>query len=94
MQETILALSAIPRFAVGMRFRFDAVRDAWVVLGPERAFVPDTHAVEVLQLVDGARSIEAIVDDLAARFDAPKDLIAEDVLAMLRDLAAKGAIRL
>ncbi|MEJ1975511.1 MAG: PqqD family peptide modification chaperone [Acetobacteraceae bacterium] len=35
-----------------------------------------------------------MVDDLAARYDAARDLIATDVIAMLHDLAAKGAIRL
>jgi pyrroloquinoline quinone biosynthesis protein D len=34
------------------------------------------------------------VDDLAARYDAPRDLIATDVGTMLDDLADKGAIRL
>ncbi len=84
----------IPKFAPGTKFRFDQVRDAWVVLAPERLFLPDEQAVEVLKLVDGERTLGAIVDDLAARFNAPRELIARDVAAMLRDLADRGAIRL
>ncbi|MBV8612671.1 MAG: pyrroloquinoline quinone biosynthesis peptide chaperone PqqD [Acetobacteraceae bacterium] len=86
--------SAVPRFAAGMKFRFDTVRERWVVLGPERLFLPDEHAVEILKLVDGQRSLDDIADALAARFDAPRETIAADVAAMLRDLAEKGAIRL
>ena len=86
--------SAVPRFATGMKFRFDTVRERWVVLGPERLFLPDEHAVEILKLVDGQRSLDDIADALAARFDAPRETIAVDVAAMLRDLAEKGAIRL
>ncbi|MBV8869426.1 MAG: pyrroloquinoline quinone biosynthesis peptide chaperone PqqD [Acetobacteraceae bacterium] len=89
-----MADSAVPRFATGMKFRFDTVRERWVVLGPERLFLPDETAVEVLKLVDGQRSLDDIADALAARFDAPRETIAVDVAAMLRDLAEKGAIRL
>jgi pyrroloquinoline quinone biosynthesis protein D len=80
-------------FARGMKFRFDEVRKSWVLLGPERAFMPDEHAVEVLKLIDGRRTEAAIVDELARRFNAPRDEIATDVAAMLDDLSRRGAIR-
>ena len=63
-----------------------------MVLAPERAFVPDDTALEVLKLVDGARSVGAIADALAARFDAPREVIEADVLEMLRDLAERGVV--
>lgn len=88
------APEAVPRFNTGIKFRLDTVRGAWVLLAPERLFMPDEHAVEVLKLVDGVRSIAAITDDLAVRFDAPREAIAADVASMLQDLAARGAIRL
>ncbi len=83
-----------PQFGRGHRFRFDQVRDAWVLLGPERLFLPDEHAVEILKLVDGVRTVDIIVADLAARYDAPPEAIRTDVDAMLADLSARGAIRL
>jgi pyrroloquinoline quinone biosynthesis protein D len=86
--------SAIPAFAPGIKFRFDQVRNAWVVLATERAFMPDEQAAEILKLVDGERSLGTIIDDLARRFNAPREVIAADVAEMLRDLAEKGAIRL
>lgn len=86
--------AAIPSFRRGVKFRFDAVRDAWVLLAPEKLFIPDEIAVEILKLVDGERSVSVIVDDLAARFDAPRELIATDVIAALDDLSARGGIQL
>ena len=85
--------AAVPRFGAGMKFRLDTVRDAWVILGPERLFLPDAHAVEVLKLIDGARDVAAIAATLAARYDAPAAVIEADLWPMLQDLAASGAVR-
>jgi pyrroloquinoline quinone biosynthesis protein D len=84
---------SVPRFAPGVKFRFDEVRSAWIVLAPERLFMPDEHAVEVLKLVDGTRDAATIVDDLAARFAAPREEIEGDVIEMLRELAERGVLR-
>ncbi|MCO6416420.1 pyrroloquinoline quinone biosynthesis peptide chaperone PqqD [Siccirubricoccus sp. KC 17139] len=83
---------AIPRFAPGMKLREDRARGQWVVMGPERMFVPDETALEILRLVDGRRSIAAIVDDLAARYDAERGLIETDVLALFTDLHGRGVV--
>lgn len=78
------------RFAPGVRLQEDRARNRWVVMAPERMFVPDETALEVLRLVDGARDEGAIVDELAAKFAAPREVIAADVGAMLSDLREKG----
>ncbi|GAC1347544.1 MAG: pyrroloquinoline quinone biosynthesis peptide chaperone PqqD [Acetobacteraceae bacterium] len=83
-----------PTLNRGFRLRYDDVRGAWVVLAPERLFLLDESAAEVMQLVDGARTIDGIVDALAIRYDAPRAQIAGDVAAMLQDLVDKGAIHL
>jgi pyrroloquinoline quinone biosynthesis protein D len=83
---------AVPRLKSGVKFRFDRSRDAWVLLAPERLFMPDETAVHVLKLVDGQRTAADIVDALAAAFAAPRDVIEADVLAMLDDLRGKGAL--
>ncbi len=85
---------AVPAFNRGFRLRHDDVRDAWVVLAPERLFRLDEPAAEVLKLVDGKRSVPEIVDALAAKYNAPRGEIATDVDAMLLDLSEKGAIQL
>jgi pyrroloquinoline quinone biosynthesis protein D len=83
---------SVLRFAAHMKFRHDETRGRWVVLAPERLLLPDEQAVEILKLIDGARSVDAVVDLLAARFDAPRALIATDVTALLQDLADKGVL--
>ena len=81
------------RFPPHVKFRFDQRRQAWIVLAPERLLLPDEQAVEILKLVDGARTVDGIIDDLAAQFDAPRTEIAGDVLAMLRDLIDKKVLQ-
>jgi pyrroloquinoline quinone biosynthesis protein D len=77
----------LPRHA---RLKFDETRQRWVILAPERVLAPDEIAVEVLQLCDGVRSVEQMIDQLAAKYAAERDAIATDIIAMLQDLADKG----
>jgi pyrroloquinoline quinone biosynthesis protein D len=85
--------SAVPALAPSVKFRFDQTRQVWVILAPERLFLPDEQAVSVLQLVDGKTSLAGIIDTLAEGFDAPRAVIGGDVAAMLQDLRAKGVVR-
>lgn len=87
-----IAEDIVPALARGTKLRFDAVRDRWVLLVPERVLAPDDTAVEVLQLCDGARSVAAIVDALAEKYAAPREEIAGDVIEMLQDLADSAFI--
>ncbi len=73
-------------------FRHDAVRDRWVILAPERLLLPDDTAIEILQRLDGMRSVAQIVDILAVEFNAPRADIAIDVTQMLQDLVDKGMV--
>src|SRR5450631_1894395 len=77
----------LPRHA---KLKFDATRQVWVILAPERVLAPDEIAVEVLQLCDGVRTVQAMVELLAEKYAADRAAIATDVVAMLQDLADKG----
>ena len=88
-----LESSAVLSFAPHVRFRFDDTRKAWIVLAPERLLLPDEQAVEILRLIDSIRDVDAIIDDLASRFDAPLEVIAGDVLPILQDLVDKKVLR-
>lgn len=90
----MISETVIPCYSPGVRMREDPTRGGWVVLAPERLFMPDDHAVAVLKLIDGIRTVRDIVDSLAVHYDAVRTVIAADVGAMLEDLAGKGAIRL
>jgi pyrroloquinoline quinone biosynthesis protein D len=84
--------ASVPKLARGVKLQEDKARGRWVVLAPERMLVPDETAIEVLRLLDGARSIDAVVDALAERFAAPREEIAGDVAEMLADLIDKGVV--
>jgi pyrroloquinoline quinone biosynthesis protein D len=80
------------QFARHAKFRFDAVRQAWIVLAPERLLLPDEQAVAVLRLVDGMRDVDAITDVLSQEYQVPRDVIAADVLPMLQGLVDKKVL--
>ncbi|MFQ5776313.1 MAG: pyrroloquinoline quinone biosynthesis peptide chaperone PqqD [Kiloniellaceae bacterium] len=93
MSEAIaISDASVPRLPGGVRLCFDEQRDQWVVLAPERVFMPDAIALEVIKRCDGKATVAAIVDDLAAAYVAPRDVILEDVRALLQDLANKGVM--
>ncbi|HUV32232.1 MAG TPA: pyrroloquinoline quinone biosynthesis peptide chaperone PqqD [Devosiaceae bacterium] len=86
---TAIGEDARPVLRRHAQLRFDSARQRWVLLVPERVLVPDDTAVEVLQLCDG-RSVADIVDTLAGKYNAARNDIGGDVVAMLQDLAEKG----
>lgn len=77
----------LPRHA---KLRFDDTRQRWVILVPERVLAPDEIAVEVLQLCDGTRRVDDVVDLLTTKYVADRAAISADVIAMLQNLADKG----
>ncbi len=80
----------IPRH---IKLRHDAGRGVWIILAPERVFSPDPIAVEVLRKCDGQRSVGDIAAELASDYQAPREEILGDIIAMLQDLADKGVVR-
>ena len=91
---TEVASTAKPRLPRGVRLRHDEVRNVWLLLAPERVLNPDAIAVTVLKLCDGDRTVDGIVDELAAAFAAPREQIETDVKTMLGDLADKRVLDL
>jgi coenzyme PQQ biosynthesis protein PqqD len=83
-----------PRLPRGVRLHHDAVRGGWTILAPERVLETDAVGAEILKRCDGTRSLDEIVDDLAASFDAERADIARDVEAFLSDLAGKRMLEL
>ena len=82
----------VARLAPGTRLQRDAARGGWVLLAPERMVVVDDIAHDVLQLCDG-RSIQSVCTSLAEQYDAPAELILNDVLTLLGQLCDKGYLR-
>jgi coenzyme PQQ biosynthesis protein PqqD len=84
-----LSEDTVPALPHGVRLKFDDKRGQWVLLAPERMLKLDPVAAEIMKLVDGARTIETMVDDLCSRFETERDQVSSDVGAFLAQLAAK-----
>ena len=76
----------VPILPRGVRIHRDRVRDAWVLLAPERAVTLDPVAHAVVSEVDGSRSFEEITRTLASKYDAPAEQIAQDSAGFLTAL--------
>ncbi|MGR3269503.1 pyrroloquinoline quinone biosynthesis peptide chaperone PqqD [Thalassococcus profundi] len=76
----------VPYLPRGVRVHRDRVRDAWVLLAPERAITLDAIGHAILTELDGERSFGAITEALAAKYNASPDEIAQDSAGFLRAL--------
>ncbi len=91
-ERLAIAEGSVPRLPTGARLQFDKQREQWIVQAPERIFVLDDIALEIVKRCDGEASVGAIADDLAATFAAPRETILNDVCELLQELADKGVM--
>lgn len=83
-----------PRLQDQVKLRFDQVRERYVVMAPEKLFWPDDISVAILKLCDGGRSLGTIADTLTAEYEAPRDVILQDVLEFVQEWSDRLLIRL
>jgi pyrroloquinoline quinone biosynthesis protein D len=86
--------SSKPRLPRGVRLVHNEAQGGWVLLAPERVFKADQIAVEILKRCTGEATLDAIVDDLAGTFNAPRDRIMTDVSNLIGGLAEKKLLEL
>ena len=89
-----IASDAKPRLPRGVRLVNSEAQGGWVLLAPERIFKADAIAVEVLKRCTGEVALDALIDDLAATFNAPRERVLADVTTLLRGLADKKLLEL
>ena len=92
--RAVITEESVPRVAPGGRVRYDKQRDQWVILAPERLFVLDPIAHEVIKRCDGAATFSEIVDSLVAQFAADREVVSRDVQDLLQSLADKRILTL
>ncbi|GAA1991437.1 pyrroloquinoline quinone biosynthesis peptide chaperone PqqD [Kitasatospora viridis] len=80
-----------PALARSLVLRHDPVRDADLLLMPERAVLLTGGAARILRLCDGSRTAGEIVAELAARH--PGAPVAEQVPAFLGRVRGEGWLR-
>ncbi len=83
---------SVPSLPRGVRLHEDAIRQATVLLGPERALVLDDTGTAILREIDGQRSIATIAQTLAQRYQAPAEAVLADVTRYLSQLAKRRLI--
>jgi len=89
-----IAPDARPRLPRGVRLVHSDAQGGWVLLAPERVFKADAIAAEIVKRCTGETTLQAIVDDLAKTFNAPRARVLADVTTMLRGLADKKLLEL
>lgn len=89
-----LSGSVCPRLPRGVRLTHNEAQGGWVLLAPERVFKADAITVEILKRCTGEATLDAIVDDLARAFAAPRERIHADVVNLLGSLADKKLLEL
>lgn len=89
-----LSGSVCPRLPRGVRLTHNEAQGGWVLLAPERVFKADAITVEILKRCTGEATLDAIVDDLAEAFAAPRERIHADVVNLLGSLADKKLLEL
>ncbi|GAA1256337.1 pyrroloquinoline quinone biosynthesis peptide chaperone PqqD [Streptomyces javensis] len=80
-----------PALSPAVSLRHDRVRDADLLVLPERVVVLRGSAANILRLCDGDRDLDAIVVELQGRF--PGAPVAEDVPAFLDRMRTQGWVR-
>lgn len=85
------ALDSVPRLERGVGFRRIAGKGVVLVAETSKAIVINGTGARILELVDGRRSLGAIVEVLIEEFDAPRSVLEEEVAAFL-DRAKAGRI--
>jgi pyrroloquinoline quinone biosynthesis protein D len=79
-----------PRLVTGARLQYDDVREEHVLLVPEGAVRLNPTAAAVLELCDGERSLDEIVNTLSARYEGSD--LRDDVQGLVDGLTQRGLV--
>jgi len=80
---------AAPKLAPGVR-----LHGGTKLLGPERILELDEIAQDIVRQFDGTKRLSEISAALAKEYNAHESEIRKDIDALVKDLAAKGYIKL
>ncbi len=78
-----------PQLASFVRLQHDDARNRWVLQAPERVLALDETGKAIVDRFDGKATLSAIIDALAAEYDAPREIIEHDVRAVVGLLQEK-----
>ena len=93
-KRKLVSLESRPKLPGHVILRRDEARERWVALAPERLIELDERSLDVLRLCDGTRTVDELAHELAKAYDAPQELIAEDVMAFLQEWSDRLLVQL
>ena len=93
MQTPLIAGSAQPRLARGVRLQTDSKTGNSVLLFPEGVLELNETAHEILSRCDG-RTVSEIIQALAEEYNVDLEMLATDVRETLADLQRRKLIEL
>ena len=79
-----------PRLVTGARLQYDEVREENVLLVPEGVVRLNPTAAAVLELCDGERSLDEIVDILSERYEGAD--LRDDVQGLIDGMTQRGLV--
>ena len=91
MSDDLARLQTTPRVAPMFRLQWEEVQQSWVLLYPEGMVKLNGSAGEIMQRIDGKKSIAALITELETAFDATG--LQADVLAFLDIAIAQGWVK-
>ena len=88
---TVIGLEARPNVVPHYRLQWEEVQKAWVLLYPEGMVKLNGSAGEIMHRLDGVKTVQAVIDELESRFDAPG--LTPDVLDFLAIAQRQGWVK-
>ena len=79
-----------PRLVTGARLMYDDVREEHMLLVPEGAVRLNSTAAKVLELCDGTRTLDEIVETLATDYVGAE--LRDDVHELIEAIAQRGLL--
>jgi pyrroloquinoline quinone biosynthesis protein D len=94
MDADTLTPDARPKPGPHHMFRWEPSQNAWLLLYPEGVVKLNAVAGEILKRCDGERSVEQLMTELVALFDAPADTVRDGTRTFLTAALDKGWVAL
>jgi pyrroloquinoline quinone biosynthesis protein D len=89
--QTAIHIGDRPGVASHYRLQWEEVQKAWVLLYPEGMVKLNGSAGEIMQRLDGEKTVQAVIDELESRFETSG--LTADVMDFLAIAQRQGWIK-
>ena len=92
MTPKVVPLDSVLAFEPGIRLKHDAVRDRYVIQGPEVLIELNETGTAIMKEIDGISELSAVIDRLAMTFSVDPATITADVSEFCTALVMKRVL--